>query len=84
MAQHQMKMRAKDSKKVIEEEPDETFAQLEKPETGRYLLQVDKQTKGSFPTPEAAHSAGLKIKKNFPVLQVTIYDSVNNSRTLVN
>jgi hypothetical protein len=52
-------------------------------ETGRYLLQVDKQTKGFFPTPEAAHSAGLKIKKSFPLLQVAIYDSVTNSRTLV-
>jgi hypothetical protein len=52
-------------------------------ETGRYLLQVDKQTKGFFLTPEAAHLAGLKIKKNFPVLQVAIYDSVSNSRTLV-
>jgi hypothetical protein len=52
-------------------------------ETGRYLLQVDKQTKGSFPTSEAAHSAGLKVKKSFPILQVAIYDNVSNSRTLV-
>ena len=34
-----------------------------RPELERYLLQVDKQTKGYFPTPEAVHSAGLKIKK---------------------
>jgi hypothetical protein len=47
------------------------------------LLQVDNQTKGFFPTPEAAHSAGLKIKKSFPRLQVAIYDSVTNSRILV-
>ena len=52
-------------------------------EAGRYLLQVDNQTKGFFPTPEAAHMAGLKIKKSFPLLQVAIYDSVTNSRTLV-
>jgi hypothetical protein len=28
-------------------------------------------------------SAALKIKKSFPHLQVAIYDSVTNSRTLV-
>jgi hypothetical protein len=44
---------------------------------------LDNQTKGFFPTPEAAHSAALKIKKSFPHLQVAIYDSVTNSRTLV-
>jgi hypothetical protein len=67
----------------IRKEPDEAVSTSTVFETGRYLLQVDKQTKGFFPTPEAAHSAGLKIKKSFPLLQVAIYDSVTNSRTLV-
>jgi hypothetical protein len=69
--------------KEIRKEPDEAVSTGTVFETGRYLLQVDKQTKGFFPTPEAAHSAGLKIKKSFPLLQVAIYDSVTNSRTLV-
>jgi len=54
-----------------------------RPESGRYLLQVDKQTKGSYQTPEAARSAALEIKKAFPILQVSIYDSVENSIRLV-
>ena len=58
--------------------------QLEQPQTGRYLLQVDRQTKGSYATSEAARSAGLKIKRGFPVLQVSICDSVTKSHTLVN
>jgi hypothetical protein len=90
--------------KKSRKEPDEAVSTSTVLETGRYLLQVDKQTKarepfGSlqlaspyvfcsergrfFPTPEAAPSAGLKIKKSFPHLQVAIYDSVTNSRTLV-
>jgi len=50
---------------------------------GRYLLQVDKQTKGSYKTPEAAQSAALEIKIAYPIVQVSIYDSVDNSARLV-
>jgi hypothetical protein len=32
---------------------------------------------------EAAQSAALAIKTRYPVVQVSIYDSVNNSRILV-
>jgi hypothetical protein len=69
--------------KKSRKEPDEAVSTSTVVETGRYMLQLDKQTKGFFPTPEAAHSAGLKIKESFPILQVAIYDSVTNSRTLV-
>jgi hypothetical protein len=59
VARRRMEMpAAKKSRK----EPDEAVSTSTVFETGRYLLQVDKQTKGFFPTPEAAHSAGLKIK----------------------
>jgi hypothetical protein len=37
---------------------------------------VDRQTKASFTTFEAAEAAGLVIKKSFPVVRVAIYDSV--------
>src|SRR5262245_31618036 len=46
-------------------------------EGGRYLLQVDRQTKGSYKTSEAAQSAALAIKTGYPVVKVSIYDSVN-------
>jgi len=52
-------------------------------ETERYLLQIDRQTKRSFKTPEAAQSAAMEIKTRFPLLQVSIYDSASKSRTVV-
>ena len=54
-----------------------------RPESGRYLLQVDKQTKDSYKTSEAAQSAALEIKKAYPIVQVSIYDSVDNSASLI-
>jgi hypothetical protein len=75
-----MKMPAK---KNTEDEAPEVVSQRVKPDRGRYLLQVDRQTKGSFQDIEAAQSAGLQIKTGFPILQVAIYDRVNSSHTLV-
>ena len=80
MAQRQMKMPVKDD---TSKEVEEVFSQRKQPESGRYLLQVDRQTKGSYKTPEAARSAGLEIKKGYPIVQVSIYDNVDNSHTLV-
>ena len=54
---------------------EEDVGQRKRPETGRYRLQVDRQTKASFATSEDAEKAGLKIKKQFPIVQVTVYDS---------
>src|SRR6516165_7829150 len=34
-----------------DKEAKEVFSQRKRPESGRYLLQVDKQTKGSYKTP---------------------------------
>ena len=84
MAQRPMKMPVKNIKNDAEEENGTIFSQRQRPEPGRYLLQVDRQTKSSFQTSEAAQSAALAIKESFPALQVTIYDSVSHSRTLVN
>jgi hypothetical protein len=52
-------------------------------DTERYQLQIDRQTKRSFKTPEAARSAALEIKSRFPALQVSIYDSASKSRTMI-
>jgi hypothetical protein len=45
MAPRQMKMLEK-----TEAEPEEHFSRRKRPELGRYLLQVDRQTKGSYQT----------------------------------
>ena len=80
MATRQIKMPVKDSS---EHEVEETLSQSKRPERGRFLLQVDRQTKGSYTTSESAQAAALVIKKNYPIVQVSVYDSVDNSNTLV-
>jgi hypothetical protein len=49
--------------------------QNKRPETGQFRLQVDRQTKGAYQTPEAAEQAGLLIKQEHPIVQVSVYDS---------
>jgi hypothetical protein len=72
------------AKKVVKpEQTEEERFQHPQPDRERYQLQIDRQTKRSFKTPEAARSAALEIKSRFPVLQVSIYDSVSKSRTMV-
>jgi hypothetical protein len=80
MATRQIKMPVKDNS---EQDVEEVFSQRKRPERGRYLLQVDRQTKGSYMTPETAQAAALVIKKNYPIVQVSVYDSVDNLKTLV-
>ena len=78
MASRQMKMPEKAAA-----EPEEHLSQRKRPEVGRYLLQVDRQTKGSYRTAESAESAGLAIKKEYPILHVTVYDSVDFANTVL-
>src|SRR5262245_30775633 len=54
---------------------EELFGRRKPPETGRFRLQVDRQTKGSYPTREAAAEAGLAIKRAFPILHVAVFDA---------
>jgi hypothetical protein len=54
---------------------EENVGQPKRPETGRFRLQVDRQTKAFFATSDDADKAGLAIKKQFPIVQVTVYDS---------
>jgi len=82
MATRQIKMPVKDDSDK-EKEVDDVFSQRKRPERGRYLLQVDRQTKGSYTTSEAAQSAALVIKTAHPIVQVSVYDSVDNSNTMV-
>ena len=78
MAPRQMKMPEK-----AEPEAEETFSQRKRPETGRFFLQVDRQTKGSYPTADTAHAAGLAIKNKYPLLHVTVYDRTEASHTAI-
>jgi|GEM_PF-612703 len=71
-------------KKSDPEEPaEEAFEQRKRPENGRFRLQVDRQTKASFATSDDAEKAGLAIKKQFPVVKVTVYDSTEASSRVI-
>ena len=53
---------------------EERIDQKNKTDSGQFRLQVDRQTKQSYATYEAAEQAGMAIKKKHPLLQVAIYD----------
>ncbi len=52
-------------------------------ETGRFRLQVDKQTKGSYESREAAEKAGLALKRGFPILHVAVFDAEEGQSTTI-
>jgi hypothetical protein len=81
MASRKMKMPAKSD--LAEQEVGVIPSQGKRPERGRYLLQVDRQTKGSYTTSEAAQSAAQAIKTGYPIVQVSVYDSVEHTHTIV-
>jgi hypothetical protein len=60
-----------------------SLSQNKRAELGRFLLQVDRQTKSSYQTMEAAEAAGKAIKKSHPILQVAVYDSVESQNKLI-
>ena len=69
MASRQIKMPVKEKDEPEKnQDADDIFSQRKRPERGRYLLQVDRQTKGSYAAPEAAHAAALAIKTAYPVI----------------
>jgi hypothetical protein len=61
---------------LTEPAQESTTQQRKRPERGRYLLQVDRQTKESYAKSETAEAAGLVIKTGHPILQVAVYDAV--------
>src|SRR5262245_22816309 len=54
---------------------EELFGRRKPPEAGRFRLQVDRQTKGSYATREDAAAAGLAIKQAYPILHVAVVDA---------
>jgi hypothetical protein len=60
---------------TVESLPEGAFGRRKPPEDGRFRLQVDRQTKASYITREAAEEAGLAIKRGFPILRVTVFDA---------
>ena len=66
-----------------EESVPERVTQRKQADSGRFRLQVDRQTKGSYATYEAAEKAGLVIKKEHPILQVAVYDGIESVNKII-
>jgi len=62
---------------------EDAVTQRKGPDSGRFRLQVDRQTKESYTTYEAAETAGLAIKKAYPILQVAVYDGVEGVTKMI-
>jgi hypothetical protein len=48
--------------------------------TDGYAVEVDRKIKSRYATSEEALKAGLTIKRNFPVVQVTVFDATERTR----
>jgi hypothetical protein len=66
-----------------EESVSEPVTQRKRLDGGRFRLQVDRQTKASYATYEAAEKAGLVIKKEHPILQVAVHDGVEGVNKMI-
>ena len=70
-------------KPVLEETANSPLGRRKRPEKGQFLLQVDRQTKTSYTTYEAAQEAGLVIKNGHPIVHVAVYDAVGGARKVI-
>jgi hypothetical protein len=70
-------------KPEAEEPTQELSTQRKLPDAGRFRLQVDRQTKRSYTTLEAAEEAGTAIKKKYPIVQVAIYDLAESLNKII-
>jgi hypothetical protein len=50
---------------------------------GRFRLQVDRQTKSTYATLEAAEAAGMAIKKSHPLVHVGIHDGLESINKVI-
>jgi len=65
------------------EQSTETSAADTAEDTGRFRLQVDRQTKGSYESREAAEKAALAVKRGFPILHVAVFDADEGQSTTI-
>jgi hypothetical protein len=71
-ARSEIKTGAKPSSELQQQVP----SQRRRADTEQFRLQVDRQTKSSYASYEAAEQAALQIKRSHPIVSVTVYDSV--------
>ena len=70
-------------KRVSGQDADSETVSQRRPKDERYCLQVDRQTKSSFSTMDAAEETGRAIKKQNPLVRVTIYDTQDHATKVI-
>jgi hypothetical protein len=76
-------IKLREPEEPAQEAEQEVFSQRKRPEVGRFLLQVDRQTKSSYATSEDAEKAGTVIKNSHPILQVAVYDRMESVNKII-
>jgi len=71
------------SSDIEESREQHPVGQGKRPEIGQFRLQVDRQTKASYLTHEAAAKAGLAIKQAHPIVLVAVYDVGEGENTVI-
>jgi hypothetical protein len=71
------------SKKAAPEETIPEPVGQRRPKQERFQLQVDRQTKATYTTIEAAEKAGRAIKQAHPIVQVAVYDTGESVNTII-
>lgn len=71
------------SKKTVELIEEKRTARADILPTEGYSIEVDGKLKANFLTQESAFTAGIELKKKFPLVQIRIYDAAERTRTPV-
>ena len=67
----------------IDEPEPRKAPRADRPPTEGFVVIVDGHFKSEFDTVDAAEASGRKLKSNYPMLQIEIYDAVKKVRTLL-
>ena len=67
----------------IDEPEPRKAPRADRPPTKGFVVIVDGHFKSEFDTVDAAEASGRKLRSNYPMLQIEIYDAVKKVRTLL-
>jgi hypothetical protein len=68
---------------TVDEPEPKKAVRADRPPTKGFATIVDGHFKSEFDTVDAAEAAGRKLKSDYPMLQIEIYDAVEKVRTLL-
>ena len=67
----------------LDEPEPKKMLRADRPPSEGFAIGVDGQFKTEFDTVDAAEASGRKLKSDYPMLQVQIYDAEKKTRTLL-